>query len=409
MMTNPTGSGLDRVMRCEASAALPQATDASEDDKDREAGSVRHKFLERCALVGREEALGEADPKHRTMCEDIQLAKLGDRLKLSTEVALAYNWKADTARILKPVAPRVYDIDSTCEVAGTIDLAGMSEDRALVGDYKGAHGWLPRPSASRQLGLAALSLARIYEKDMAEVEYIRLLDDGGSIPWRATLDGFALDGIASEIRDVMERIPEQRARVEAGIVPSVVEGGWCRRCPARHSCPAKTAMVRAVISDPPAPYSTGITPENARDAYLLLRKAKDAIKIFEAGLFAYAKLTPIPIETQTDGSVRYFGELSRPGNDVVDGAIAHRVLSAKYGGEAANKAVTMDITKAAIKDVIRPALRADEKITHVFDEVLGEIDAAGGISKPTTTTTTEYVLSPEGEAKARKRRARHSL
>lgn len=405
MMTNPTGSGLDRIARCEASAALPQAVDASEDDKDREAGSVRHKFLERVPVIGREEALGEVNPKHRAMCEDIQLAKLGDRLKLSTEVALAYNWKTDTARILKPVAPRVYDIDSTCEVAGTIDLAGMSEDRALAGDYKGAHGWLPHPSASRQLGLAALSLARIYERDMAEVEYIRLLDDGGSIPFRATLDGFALDDIASEIRGIMERIPEQRARVESGIVPSVVEGGWCRRCPARHACPAKTAMVRAVISDPPTPYSTGITPQNAREAYLQLQKAKDAIKIFEAGLFAYAKLTPIPIETQTDGSVRYFGELTREGNDELVGSVTHAVLAKHYGGEAANKAVTMEVTKAAVKDVIRPNLKPEEKITHVFDAILEEIDAAGGIKTKTTRTTTEFTISPDGEAKARKRKA----
>jgi hypothetical protein len=408
MMIRVTGSALDRVARCEASAALPQATDANDEDdeaKDRRKGSVRHKYLERVIAVGHEEALAEVDAKHRGMCADIDLAKLGDRLKLSAEVAMAYNYRDDTARILIPVAPRVYDIDSRCEIAGTFDLVGVSADACYLGDYKGAHGWLPAPSASRQLGLGALCLARIYNKETAHVEYIRLLDDGNSIPWRAEMDGFALDAVGDEIRAVMALVPPLRARILAGEVPNVVEGGWCRYCSARFNCPPKTAMVRAVISDPPVPYSTGITPENAREAYLMLRKAKDAVKIFEAGLYAYAKLERIPIETQTDGSVLYFGELSRPGDDVLDGAIGHRVLAARYGGEAANKAVTMKITKAAIKDVIRPNLKPDEKITKVFDAVIDEIDAAGGIKNPTTVTCVEHSVSPEGDAKARKRKA----
>ena len=164
-------------------------------------------------------------------------------------------------------------------------------------------------------------------------------------------------------------------------------------------------MVRAVISDPPVPYSTGITQENAREAYLMLRKAKDAIKIFEAGLFAYAKLTPIPIETQTDGSVRYFGEQVREGNDELVGPVTHAILAKHYGGEVANKAVTMEATKAAVKDAIRPNLKPEEKITKVFDSIIDEIDAAGGIKTKTVRSTVEFTISPEGETKVRRRKA----
>ena len=409
MMTRITGSAADRVARCAASAALPQCVDGTDEDaeeaKDRRKGSVRHKYLERVIAVGHVEALAEVDEKHRAMCADIDLAKLGDRLKLSAEVAMAYNYRDDTARILTPVAPRVYDIDSTCEIAGTFDLCGVSEDVCYLGDYTGAHGWLPNPAVSMQLGLGALCLARIYGRERAHVEYIRLLDDGGAIPWRAELDGFALDAVGDQIRQVMAEIPTLRARILAGETPNVVEGGWCRWCSAKPHCPSKTALVRAVLSDPPVPYSTGITPENAREAYLLLRKAKDAIKIFEGGLFAYAKLTPIPIETQADGSVRYFGEQVREGNDELVGPVVHAILSKHYGGEAANKAVTMEATKAAVKDVIRPNLKPEEKITHVFDSIIEEIDAAGGIKNKPTRSTCEFTISPEGEMKVRKRKA----
>lgn len=404
MLIKITGSQIDRIARCPASAALPQVIDANPRD-DRDEGSARHKYLERVIAIGREEALGEVDEKYRAMCADIELAKLGDRLKLSSEVAMAYNYIADSARILTPVAPRVYDIDSRCEIAGTFDLCGVGEDAVYLGDFKGAHGWLPAPSASYQLSLGALCLSRIYNKDRAHLEYIRLLDDGGSIPFRADMDGFELDRVGDSIREMMAELPALRALVLANVAPNVVDGPWCKYCNAKQSCPARTAMVRAVLADPPVPYSTGITPDNAREAYLMLRKAKDAIKIFEGGLYAYAKLERIPIETQTDGSVLYFGELSRPGDDVLDGAIAHRVLSARYGGEPANKAVTMEVTKAAIKDVVRAHLKPEEKITHVFDEVIDEIDAAGGIKNPTTRSTIEFTISPDGAAKQRKRKA----
>lgn len=405
---DPTGSSLDRIALCPASAALPQITEVDDNEESaKHRGSAVHKFLERVAAAGREAALAEVDPKHRERCESINTAKLADRLKLSTEVALAYNWREDTARILTPIAPRAYEV-SDDEVPATLDLAAhdAGSRRVYSGDYKGPRAWLPAPESSMQLGLGALALARIYDADEAEVEYIRILDQGEPRRFNATLDAFGLEAAAARIRATLGLVSEMRSAYEAGHVPNVVDGAHCRYCPARMMCPAKTAGMRAVLTgERRISLREPITPENASKFYAMVRTAKDLLAQAEATAYAYAKLTPIKVRDEEDGSIRYFGELTRPGNDVLDGAKAHLVLAKKYGAEAANAAVTMDVTKKSIGDAVKKHKPADATQKAEIESIIEEIDALGGISNPTTTTTTEFTVSPNGEAKARKRSA----
>lgn len=427
---DPSGSSLDRVSLCAASAALPQIIDANDTDEQMSAkkrGTAIHAFLDNVAKLGRAAALELCDPTWRERCESIDVAKLADVLKFSTEVAIAYNWRDDTARMLYPKAPRVYEIDLDSEIAGTIDVAAYDPkaSRVYSGDFKGPRAWLPAPEASMQLGLGALALARIHGADSAEVEYMRVLDDGNTRRMRASLDVFALEGAADRIRRTMGLVEETRAIVDAGKSPNVTEGPWCRYCPARLHCPAKTAGMLAALTGPVAmvlgedvaPDATlslrdGTTPAQAAQVYEKLRRAKDLLAQMEGVIYAYAKLTPIPVRAEDDGSQRFFGELRRPGNDVLDGAIVHRVVTAKYGAEAANSVVTMETTKKAIGELIKARKPSDEiakatKWTQVgaIREIIEAVEKLGGISNPETCTTTEYTLSAQGEAKARKRSA----
>lgn len=405
---DPTGSSLDRIALCPASAALPQITEVDDNEQSaRNRGTAVHKFLERTAALGREAALAEVDLKHRDRCESINTAKLADRLKLSTEVAVAYNWRDDTARILTPIAPRAYEV-SEDEIAATLDIAAYDpvDRRVYSGDFKGPRAWLPAPESSMQLGLGALALARIYDADEAEVEYIRILDQGEQRRFNATLDAFGLEAAAERVRSTLGLVSVMRSKWEGGSVPNVVEGAHCRYCPAKMFCPAKTAGMRAVLNgEQRLSLREPITPENASRFYEMFRTAKDLLAQAEAATYAYAKLTPIKVRDEDDGSIRYFGELSREGNDVLDGGKTHAVIAKRYGGEVANEVVTMDTSKRAIGDAIKKHKPADATQVGELKAILADLEALGGISNPTTTTTTEYVVSASGEAKAKKRSA----
>jgi hypothetical protein len=50
----------------------------------------------------------------------------------------------------------------------------------------------------------------------------------------------------------MESVHKAGAEVLAGITPDVREGGWCKYCPARQSCPAKMGLLAAFVSKGPA-------------------------------------------------------------------------------------------------------------------------------------------------------------
>lgn len=405
---HPTGSKLDTVGRCPAAAALPQVeTIPDESDKDpRAKGTGVHRFLELVAEVGRDAALEQVDEAWRPLCAEIDTAKLTRELACSTEVALAYNWREDTARRLFPIERRAYEIDASCEVAFRLDLLGVGDEAVLIGDYRGPHAWLPLPDDSYQLGIGAVAAARLFGKSRARLEYIRILDDGRPLRFDADLDVFGIEAAAERVRGAMQAVELVRQVVESGRVPNVSEGPWCRYCNARQACPAKTATIRQLVLDtqPIAPLKV-ITPEDARRAYAMFEPMKRALKQVEGSLYAYAKLDPIFVREEDDGSQRWFGELSRPGNDQVDGPIAHAVLTEMYSGEVANASVTFETTKTAIGAAVRAALPEDEKLAPALREVYAAIDKRGGIRNPTTVTTTEFTISPSGEAKARKRKA----
>lgn len=409
-----SGSAMDRVERCPASAALPQVYDAHEREH-RDRGTAIHGFLDRVAQLRREgqaaedaraAALAEVDEQWRATCEGVELAQLEGLLHLSTEVAVAYNWREDTARLLKPAGHRLYEFDPATEIPATLDVIGSAPREVYIGDYKGPYGWLPEPEQSMQLGLGAVAVARMTRARAATVEYIRIRDDGTTRRFGGRLDVFQLDAVAERIGTTMRRVEALRVATEAGTVPNVTEGPWCRYCPAKAHCPAKTAAMRAVLANhAPVSLRDPITPEVAASVYQRVREAKDALSQLEAAVYAYARTSPIPLGVDEDGALRFFGELRRPGNDSIDGAVAHRVLTRRYGGEAANQAVTMEVTKKALGEVIRANLADGEKVTRVTAEVLEEIREANGITARETCTTTEYTVAPDGETKAKKRRA----
>lgn len=422
---DPTGSTWDRTEMCPASAALPQVFDGNP-KPDRDKGDARHLFLQRIAELrsvgvsladARKEALDEVDERWRHACEVIDLDRLGHRTTLSTEVAVAYNWKADTARILKPIAPRQYEVDETCEIAQTIDLAGVGDREVYSGDYKGPFAWLREPSKSLQLGGGGLCLARVFRARRAHLEYIRLNTDGSSVPWKATLDVFGIEDVAVRLQTMMYGVETMRSEIDRGIVPNVTEGPWCTYCNAKQHCPAKTALVRSVLAgdakhklslrDP-------ITPENVGTVYAMRKKVKEALRIVDNAIHAYeaageastpghVSSTAIPAGVEPDGSLRYFGRFEREGNEVIDGDIALDVLREKYGN-AALEAFEVETSKTAIKDVVRSNKPDDVTLKDAEQEVFDEIRKRGGAKRPPTDKPAEFTVTPDGAVKKASRK-----
>lgn len=400
---DPTGSSVDRITRCPASAALPQVFDAGPSDA-RDRGTAIHGFLDRAGEIGRVAALAEVDEKWHDVCARVDLATLP--ITLSREVAVAYNWQADTARILMPVEPRLYEIDPAVEIPLTLDIVGVGVGTVYVGDYKGPYAWLPEPEQSMQLGVGALAIARIHDATVARVEYIRIRDDGTPRRFDAELDVFGLEAAAERIRRTMALVAEIRVVVDAGRAPNVTEGPWCKHCPARHHCPAKTALIRAAAAQPaPVSLREPLTPATAATVYMQLKRWKEAFAMVEGALYAYAKESPIPLGVEDDGTELWFGELTREGNEQFDGAIAHQVLAERYDGDAANHAVTMEVTKKAITDLVRTRKPADSSLKGEQEAVFDAIRQLGGASRALVTSTTEYSRSPSGETKQRRRKA----
>lgn len=424
---DPTGSTFDRIAACPASAALPQVNDGNPNEF-RDRGTALHKFIDRVAHYRREGhqldaakagALMDIEPEWQPACDQIDLASIGHLTTLSTEIALAYSWKDDTARLLDPVAPRQYEIDPEREVALTIDAVGVGERTVYVGDYKGPWAWLPPPERSLQLGVGALAVARIYRARRAKVEFLRLRSDGTVSSWRGELDVFGLEEVAERVRTMMAGVAQMRTDVYDGdVTPNVTEGPWCSTCKARVHCPAKTQLVRSVLEQGGTKLSLRepITPANVGSVYAMLRRAKEGVSIVEKAIRAYEAdgepSTPervsesaIPVGTDPDGSMRYFGRFERPGREELDGKVVYEVLAEKFGPEPAAKACGMEATKEAIKDVVRAHKAKDQTIAAVEADVLAQVRQRGGSKKPPTDKPTEFTVRPDGTAKATRRKA----
>lgn len=422
---DPTGSSFDRIALCTASAALPQVFEGGAGEY-RDRGTAIHKFLDRVAQLRRDSfpldaavaaALAETDEQWRAACDQVDIEQLGDRTTLSTEVALAYNWKADSGRVLHPVAPRQYEIDPDCEVALTLDVAGVGDRHVAVGDYKGQFAWLPDPATSLQLGVGALVLARIHRARSASVEYLRVRSDGSISRWAAELDVFGLEAVADRVQAMMREVEQLRGAIGDGVVPNVTTGPWCQFCKARMHCPAKTQLVRSVLeAGTKLSLREPITPANVGNVYALLKRAKEGVAIVEKAIHAYEgdgdpstpeQLSPtaIPVGPDPDGSMRYFGRFERPGREQLDGATTLRVLTARYGAEIATKACEVETSKTAIEEVVRANLGEGEKLGATKDAIIAEIRAAGGTQRAKTDKATEFTVAPDGTVKTRKRKA----
>ena len=382
-----TASSLDRIASCPASAALPQVQTTS-DAAAR--GTAVHLYLERIASGELpEEAMESLEGDVRALCEAIDL----DRLPKGTspEIAYAYDVVTGQARELGRRLGRRYTGIASTEIAGTADAVGVGPHSVFVGDYK--TGWsAPKARDSLQLRFLALCAARVYQREAAVVEVIRIRSNGS--PWResAALDVLDLDEVADGLVNLLLRVRRAQEIVAEGRLPDVSEGEHCQFCPAWPSCPAKATMLVRVASGAaldPILSLLPLTPEMAGHAWSKLRESRRVLERLErachAALDQYGEF-PLP-----SGAV--LRKVTEEGNEQLDGKVVFAVVRELHDQEVAEAAIQIEASKAGLERALKSAAEAGKIKPRgraaAERAVLKAVRDRGGASHPPVTRVVE--------------------
>ena len=168
--------------------------------------------------------------------------------------------------------------------------------------------------------------------------------------------------------------------------PAVVEGeAQCWRCPAYHRCPAKVSLALAYSQgiDPRTMPTLELTDEAVARGWVALRAAKKLLGEVERIYRGYASDHPVSL-----GGGKMLGEVVGT-REALDGDVAFRVLTEKYGPGVAAIGVTHEASKASVKRAMASIAQKGAKAALVR-EALAAIEAADGVTVKATRTVEEY-------------------
>src|SRR5579871_6671942 len=308
-----TASGLEAAIHCPASAVLPRAYSTSAWAED---GIARHEFLRRVlppSSLPYEEAIEFVPKDLRSQCAAIGLAGLDDlmgdcRKTARAEVAYAYNVDTGVVRELGVAISRQYakhlGVRTSAKaerwICGTLDLEGGSFDGSwTVKDWKSGHGDVTHAKENPQVKFFGVVLGKS-KPNVSKVRsaIVRLHDDGRvEHESRATYTALELDTFADTMGEAVEAVAKARRHLQVHKTVDVVEGPWCRYCPAFASCPAKQALVRAMVPELDAIGNriAEMTVDEAGKAWATYKRIKRIFETVERALKDRALLEPIPL------------------------------------------------------------------------------------------------------------------
>lgn len=341
-----TFSGLHRVKACPPSAILPHSEKAN--DAATNQGVEVHRFLELLSTgISREAALELCTSEHRRFLSVIEVDKLPATAagQYAAEVAFAYNWRNGTARELGRGTGRDYSDVGPDEIPGTADVVGLTPDAVVVLDYK-AGPYANRRGAvgeSMQLRGYALAAARAYGKERAIIGEIRIGADGAPAFETAEVTAEMLATDEAALRSDMLAV---QSLIDGRAELPTVEGPHCAYCPAFASCPAKSALARALGGDGTSLALGELTPETALKARERSKAAKQVLKQVDEALDLYFRANPVTLP-----SGKVLGEKAERTPNM---RLALPILRDLHGAEVAKAAIKAEpkMTWASIKDAL---------------------------------------------------------
>lgn len=390
-----TGSKFPIVIACPASAALPQI----EQPVGRPAinGHVTHRFLEVSASDGREAALLDAPEAARPFLKSVDLDRLPTHLM--PEAAFALDWKRRTARFLGTRLGRAYPETGPTEAPLTIDLFGLGEEAVFVGDYKTGRTRYGNPERFAQLLGAAMAACLAYDRKRAVVALYYVDHHGEAYPVTGQVDEWDLEAFALELETAMDRVGEAKRLVMAGGTPDVRPGDHCDYCPAYRACPDKVGLVRNFPGMEIEVTRPGyLAPDRLAETWHKIQKFRELLGVIESEIRACSMREPIDLGNGWELSPK---ETQR---EEFDAAVAGPVLASFLGKDAADAAIEVSITKAAIEEAAKK-WRADKGEKYddgsrivleskrgdgLLDRIHAEIRARGGNTVKITNNPTVH-------------------
>lgn len=235
-----SASSIERIMKCELSALLPQV---ESDSADSLRGSIVHEFLRNVNAIGYVEALAKVPNDYRETCANIDVDELPTcGASYAAEVAFILDTATGAARVVGENIGRKYPPHGPLEIPGTADVVGVGSDFVLVIDYKGRWSNATKAADNWQLRALAVMACRAYGKPRAIVGIYRV----GETTWR---DVAELSEMDIDIAEMELAAFAQRMATVTRETSRVAEGDHCRYCPAFDSCPAKQTLLRTFTPD----------------------------------------------------------------------------------------------------------------------------------------------------------------
>lgn len=363
-MRRVSGSSLGLAVACTASHVLPSTDTSNEAATQR--GTALHKYMADAIAGGREEALARVPAQYLQECASIDLAFVDGICRgaiwIGVEVAFVLDTRTGTPRLLGAHLDRNYGQTAEHEIPMTADLILSFGNRGIVVDWKSG---ITEGDPWQLRACAAAAAAHFgWTETRAMFAYIR---PDGSIEQGETLDLLAsdLDAQTAVMRGALAAVAAGQRLYLDGATISTVEGKHCTWCPARFSCPSKTALIRKVLSMEARPDLAALNLHEAGALYARLVEFERFAQRMRAEFETLAEQAPIPLP---DGSELRLVE----GNEYLDSEVAYQVVEHEYGTERALRAARITMSK----DKLRKALGIQE--AH---KALDRIRAAGGLRR----------------------------
>lgn len=221
----PTGSAVERGIRCAGSCVLSRAGHTGDGAVY---GSTNHKEIEDGDVtrpVVRRVVEGAIDVRH--------------------EVSYALDVERRTVREIGVSLGRSYGELSDTEIALTIDIECRKDGTWWVGDWKSRARVAP-VAENWQIRCAVIAIMARHSADVV-IGFLGYLDD--SELEQETFDAFHVTMWWDELRAMLSRIRKAAEVFSIGQTPEVNSGTWCQYCPALPFCPAHTRLALSMLGE----------------------------------------------------------------------------------------------------------------------------------------------------------------